>query len=70
MYFSFVVAISGEAQRLSMEHKHKNRLKAQFGHLLTYKDIQVLDIADEYQYMDKELVSIIKQSVGSYLALM
>ena len=41
----------------------------QFGHLLTYKDIQVLDIADEYQYMDKELVSIIKQSVGSYLAL-
>jgi predicted protein tyrosine phosphatase len=52
-----------------MEQKHKNRLKAQFGHLSTYKDIQVLDIADEYQYMDNELVSIIKQSVGSYLGL-
>lgn len=53
-----------------MEEKHKNRLKAEFTRLLNFKDIQVLDIPDEYQYMDKELVQIIKQSVGNYLGLL
>lgn len=52
-----------------MEEKHKSRLKAQFTKLLVYKKIQVLDIADEYQYMDAELVAIMKQTVGSYLRL-
>ncbi len=52
-----------------MEEKHKSRLKAQFTRLLDYKDIQLLDIPDEYQYMDEELVEIMKQSVGSYLGL-
>ena len=40
-----------------MEEKHKSRLMAQFTRLLNYKDVQVLDIPDEYQYMDNELVS-------------
>lgn len=53
-----------------MEEKHKNRLKAQFTRLLNFKDIQVLDIPDEYQYMDEELVEIMKQSVGSYLSVL
>ena len=52
-----------------MEEKHKSRLKAQFTRLLDYKDIQLLDIPDEYQYMDEELVEIMKQSVGNYLGL-
>lgn len=52
-----------------MEEKHKSRLKAQFTQLLNYKDVQVLDIPDEYQYMDNELVEIMKQTVGSYLGL-
>lgn len=52
-----------------MEEKHKSRMKAQFTRLLAHKDIQVLDIPDEYQYMDTELVEIFKQSVGSYLEL-
>ncbi|NQZ21491.1 MAG: phosphotyrosine protein phosphatase [Colwellia sp.] len=52
-----------------MEEKHKSRLKAQFTRLLNYKDVQVLDIPDEYQYMDNELVEIMKQTVGSYLRL-
>jgi len=52
-----------------MEEKHKSRLKAQFTRLLDYKNIQVLDIPDEYQYMDSELVDIIQQSVGNYLGL-
>lgn len=52
-----------------MEEKHKSRLKAQFTRLLGYKDIHVLDIPDEYQYMDEELIEIKKQSVGGYLAI-
>ncbi len=52
-----------------MEEKHKNRLKAQFTRLLTHKNIQVLDIPDEYQYMDNELVDIFKVTVGSYLEI-
>ena len=52
-----------------MEEKHKSRLKAQFTRLLSYKDIQVLDIPDEYQFMDKELIEIITQSVGNYLGI-
>ncbi|CAM3672177.1 Low molecular weight phosphotyrosine protein phosphatase [Vibrio aerogenes CECT 7868] len=52
-----------------MEEKHKNRLKASFTRLLQYKDIQVLDIPDDYQYMDRELVEIMRQTVGDYLGL-
>ena len=52
-----------------MEEKHKSRMKAQFTRLLDYKDIQLLDIPYEYQYMDEEVVEIMKQSVGNYLGL-
>ena len=50
-----------------MEEKHKSRLKAEFIKLVKYKDIQVLDIPDEYQYMDEELVDILEQFVSAYL---
>lgn len=49
-----------------MEHKHKQRIKAQFSRLLQYKPIQVLDIPDEYQYMDEALIETLKQSVDHY----
>ena len=52
-----------------MEEKHKSRLKARFTRLLDHKSIQILDIPDEYQYMDEELVNIMKQSVGNYLEI-
>lgn len=52
-----------------MEEKHKSRLKAEFSRLLKYKDILVLDIPDEYQYMDEELIDILEQSVSSYLGI-
>ncbi len=51
-----------------MEHKHKERLKSAFGRLLQYKKIIVLDIPDEYQYMDEELITLLKASVEEYLA--
>jgi predicted protein tyrosine phosphatase len=52
-----------------MEQKHKNRLKAEYSRLLTHKSIYVLEIPDEYQYMDPELVQILKESVSHYLDL-
>lgn len=52
-----------------MEEKHQNRLKAQFNRTLAHKDIQVMDIPDEYPFMDEELIELINQSVGNYLGL-
>jgi predicted protein tyrosine phosphatase len=52
---------------LVMEKKHKQMLLSRFGGLARDKDIQVLDIPDEYQYMDEELVEILEVSVTPYL---
>ena len=51
-----------------MEHKHKDRLKAQYSKLLLHKKVIVLDIPDAYQYMDEELVGLIEVSVEGYLS--
>lgn len=50
-----------------MERKHKNRLLAEYANLLRYKTLHVLEIPDEYQYMDPELVEILQESVEAYL---
>lgn len=50
-----------------MEKKHKQRLMAKFTKLLKYKKIIVLDIPDEYQFMDEELVSILNDSIEHHL---
>ena len=50
-----------------MEHKHKNQLKAKFSRLLDYQPIHVLEIANEYQYMDDEFVELLKESVAPFL---
>lgn len=50
-----------------MEKRHKQRLIEKFPEETSVKKIIVLDIPDEYQYMDKELVESIKTSVSPYL---
>ncbi|MDM7860994.1 phosphotyrosine protein phosphatase [Alteromonas sp. ASW11-36] len=50
-----------------MENKHKNRLVAAFTRMLDHKVIHVLDIPDEYQYMDPELIAELEAKVHSYL---
>jgi len=50
-----------------MEQKHKNRLKSEFSRLLEYKGIYVLDIPDEYQYMEPELIEELENTVWPYL---
>jgi predicted protein tyrosine phosphatase len=52
-----------------MEEKHKSRLVAEFTDLIKNKTIHVLDIPDEYKYMDPELVEQLDQSVGAILEL-
>ena len=54
---------------LVMEEKHKSRLTAEFTRLLDNKPIHVLDIPDDYRYMDPELVEMLEQSVNSLLGL-
>ncbi len=39
-----------------MEKKHKTRLVEKFPNATSSKEIIILDIPDEYQYMDSELV--------------
>ncbi len=46
-----------------MESKHKQRLKSNFPLELGDKEIVVLDIPDDYQYMDPELMEILKNSI-------
>ena len=50
-----------------MEQKHKQRLKATYGSLLQYKTLHVLDIEDNYQYMDEELVRLLTHSIEHLL---
>ena len=54
---------------LVMEEKHKSRLTAEFTRLLDNKPIHVLDIPDDYRYMDQELVEMLDQSVNSIFGL-
>lgn len=47
-----------------METKHKQRLRADFPGETKFKQIHVLDIPDDYQYMDPELIELLKSSVA------
>lgn len=50
-----------------MEQKHKNRIQASFKQLVQYKEIVVLDIPDNYQYLDPELVIIFESIAQQYI---
>ena len=51
---------------LVMETKHKKRIASEYRYL-KLPVIAILDIPDEYQYMDAELVSIIKANTEDML---
>ena len=46
-----------------MESKHLSRLRGDFRSELIHKETHVLDIPDEYQFMDPELVELLRVSV-------
>jgi predicted protein tyrosine phosphatase len=52
-----------------MEEKHLSRLRAEFGRLVEHKPIHVLDIPDEYKYMDPDLVIELRGSVAKVLGI-
>ena len=50
-----------------MEKRHKQRLQDKFDQVLNDKKIVILEIEDNYQYMDEELIEALKTSVTPYL---
>jgi len=52
-----------------MEEKHKNKLSKKFSPFLKGKRVVVLGIPDEYDYMQPELIQILKAKVLRYVVL-
>ena len=52
-----------------MERAHKNKLTKKFGRMLRGKRVICLGIPDEYEYMEPELVGILKAKVPPFLRL-
>jgi len=50
-----------------MERRHKEKLLDRFGSMLDEKEIVVLHIEDDFQYMDEELIETIRLSVAPYI---
>jgi predicted protein tyrosine phosphatase len=54
---------------LVMEDKHKSRLLAEFRALMLHKPVHVLDVPDDYPYMDPELVQLLGDPVADLLGV-
>jgi predicted protein tyrosine phosphatase len=52
-----------------MEQKHKNRLMADFRRIIGNKPLHVLDIPDDYRYMDPALIALLEEIVPPVLGL-
>jgi predicted protein tyrosine phosphatase len=50
-----------------MEKRHKQRLQENFPQEMQGKQVIVLDIPDDYRFMDPELVEEIESRVGEWL---
>ena len=50
-----------------METKHRQQIRSRFPGKSKYSDIRVLEIPDEYRFMDPELIQLIHESVEPVL---
>jgi len=50
-----------------MEKKHRQLIVQKFGDSIDEQKIIVLDIPDDYQYMDEELIEELRAKVAPYL---
>lgn len=50
-----------------MESNYRQRLQERFPEEVQAKEIIVLDIPDDYGYMDEELILMLEATVGAYL---
>ncbi len=48
---------------LVMEKRHKELMQQQFDKILAHKQLIILHIADDYEYMDEELIDILEQRI-------
>ncbi len=53
---------------LVMEDKHKSRLLGTFGRILQHKPVRVLQIPDEYGFMDPALIEALELAVPAALS--
>ena len=51
----------------AMERAHQKRLTARFGRQLAGKEVRVLGIPDDYEYMQPELVSLLKRRLQRWV---
>ena len=51
----------------AMERTHRNKLQSRFRKQLNDKRVIVLDISDDYDYMDPDLVRLLKVKVSRHL---
>jgi len=51
----------------TMEKKHVRRLRDKYNNELSGKKLICLDIPDEYQYMDEDLIELLKSRVSEYI---
>ena len=47
-----------------MEQKHASRLRGEFRAVLKYKELVVLDIPDEFRFMDPELIELLTTAIN------
>lgn len=52
-----------------MEEKHKTRLRSQYRDAVRGKALHVLDIPDDYEYMNPELIDLIRDKVEPLIGL-
>jgi len=52
-----------------MEKSHRNKLTKKFKAAFKTKRLVILNIPDEYEYMDQELVRILKAKVPRYIRI-
>jgi predicted protein tyrosine phosphatase len=50
-----------------MEEEHRERLNRRYHHVLGGKRIAVLGIPDAYEYMDEDLITLLKKRCAPYL---
>ena len=49
-----------------MERRHLQRLRERFADALKGKEIHVLDISDDYHFMDPELIKVLRTALSGY----
>jgi predicted protein tyrosine phosphatase len=52
-----------------MEKKHLQLIKQKFGDLLTGKEVTCLHIPDEYPYMDRELIELLRERLSGHIVI-